>query len=104
MLVGVLSVAAALAASHLVAGLIDATASPLVAVGNAVRDLSPPAVTEYAIGSRGDWKAPLQFGGVAVALLVVAAIAGLLARRRVPPIPHGATGWHSSQFTGCDQG
>ncbi|GAB3447680.1 molybdopterin-dependent oxidoreductase [Actinophytocola sediminis] len=84
-LVGVLAVTAALAVSHLVAGLTDPDASPFVAVGNSVRDLTPPAITEFAISEIGDAKKPLLFGGIAVVLVVVGTIAGLLSRRRALP-------------------
>jgi DMSO/TMAO reductase YedYZ molybdopterin-dependent catalytic subunit len=83
--VGVLSVLSAVTAGHLVAGIADPDASPVLAVGNAVRDLSPASVTEFAIGSLGDTKKPLLFGGIAAALLVVGAVAGLLSRRRAWP-------------------
>lgn len=85
MLIGILSVASALAVSHLVAGLIDPDASAFVAVGNSVRDLSPPAVTEFAISELGDLKGPLLFGGLGATLLVVAMIAGLVSRRHAWP-------------------
>ena len=85
MLIGILSVASALAVSHLVAGIVDPDASAFVAVGNSVRDLSPPAVTEFAISELGDLKGPLLFGGLGAALLVVAMIAGLVSRRRPWP-------------------
>jgi DMSO/TMAO reductase YedYZ molybdopterin-dependent catalytic subunit len=85
MLIGVLSVAAALAVGHLVAGIIDPDASPFVAVGNSVRDLSPPAVTEFAISDLGDLKKPLLFGGLGATLLVIAMVAGLVSRRRAWP-------------------
>lgn len=80
-LVGLLAVAAALAGGHLVAGIVDPDASPLFAVGNSVRDLSPASVTEYAIADLGDLKKPLLFAGIGVVLLVVALAAGLLSRR-----------------------
>lgn len=83
--VGVVSVFAAVAVSHLVAGFVDPDASPLLAVGNVVRDLSPPAITEYAIANLGDAKKPLLFGGIALALLVIGTIAGLASRRRALP-------------------
>jgi DMSO/TMAO reductase YedYZ molybdopterin-dependent catalytic subunit len=83
--VGVVSVLAAVAAGHLVAGLVDPDASPVLAVANSVRDLSPPSVTEYAIGNLGDAKKALLFGGIAVVLVVVGAVAGLVSRRRVLP-------------------
>lgn len=84
-LVGVLSVLAAVAVGHLVGGFVNPTASPVIAVGNSVRDLTPPSITEWAIANLGDAKKALVFVGVGVALLVVGVIAGLLSRRRPWP-------------------
>jgi DMSO/TMAO reductase YedYZ molybdopterin-dependent catalytic subunit len=84
-LVGVLSVLTAVAAGHLVAGIINPTASPVIAVGNSVRDLTPPSITEWAIANLGDAKKALVFVGLGVALLAFGAIAGLLSRRRPWP-------------------
>lgn len=84
-LVGVASVVAAVAVGHLVAGFVHPTASPVLAVGNSVRDLTPPSITEWAIANLGDAKKALVFVGVGVALLVFGAVAGLLSRRRPWP-------------------
>lgn len=84
-LVGVAAVVAAVAAGHLVAGFVHATASPVIAVGNSVRDLTPPSVTEWAIANLGDAKKALVFVGVGVALLVFGVVAGLVSRRRPWP-------------------
>ena len=84
-LVGVAAVVAAVAAGHLVAGFVNATASPVIAVGNEVRDLTPPSVTEWAIANLGDAKKALVFVGLGVALLVFGVVAGLVSRRRPWP-------------------
>jgi DMSO/TMAO reductase YedYZ molybdopterin-dependent catalytic subunit len=84
-LIGVLSVVTAVTVGHLFAGLVNPGASPVIAVGNSVRDLTPPAVTEWAIANLGDAKKVLVFVGVGVALLVLGAIAGLVSRRRPWP-------------------
>ncbi|OLF12826.1 molybdopterin-binding protein [Actinophytocola xinjiangensis] len=84
-LIAVLAMVTALAVGHLVAALTDPDASPFVAVGDSVRDLSPPAVTEFAISDLGEAKKPLLFGGIAAMLLVLATVAGLLSRRRPWP-------------------
>jgi len=68
---GVLAVATAVTVGHLVAGLLNPNASPIIAVGNSVRDLTPPAITEWAIANLGDAKKVLGFVGVGVALLVM---------------------------------
>ena len=93
-LIALLALLSAVAVGQLVAGLIDQNASPIFAVGNSVRDLSPPEVTEFAIGSLGDAKKPLLFGGIAAMLLGVGLVAGLASRRRALPgmVVAGAVG------------
>jgi DMSO/TMAO reductase YedYZ molybdopterin-dependent catalytic subunit len=85
MLIGVLGVAAALAAGHLVAAFIDPNASPFLAVGNAAIDLTPPPLKEFAVTTFGTADKLVLLTGMAVFLLVVACGAGLLSRRS--PIP-----------------
>jgi DMSO/TMAO reductase YedYZ molybdopterin-dependent catalytic subunit len=84
-LVGVISVAAALAAGHLVAGVLDANASPYLAVGNTAIDLTPAPVKDWAIRSFGTSDKLVLLSGMAVVLLGVAVLAGLLSRRSVVP-------------------
>ncbi|HEU5469817.1 MAG TPA: molybdopterin-dependent oxidoreductase [Actinophytocola sp.] len=84
-LVGVLSVAAALAAGHLVAGFIGPTASPFLAVGNSAIDLTPAPVKDWAIRTFGTADKLVLLLGMAVVLLIVAGVAGLLSRRRSWP-------------------
>ncbi|QUQ70482.1 molybdopterin-dependent oxidoreductase [Kutzneria sp. CA-103260] len=88
MLIGVLGVAAALAAGHLVAAFIDPNASPFLAVGNAAIDLTPSWLKEFAVSSFGTADKLVLLTGMAVFLLVVAGVAGLLSRRN--PIPGAA--------------
>ncbi|MFC0544696.1 molybdopterin-dependent oxidoreductase [Kutzneria chonburiensis] len=85
MLIGLLGVAAALAAGHLVAAFIDPNASPFLAVGNAAIDLTPAPLKEFAVTSFGTADKLVLLSGMAVFLLVVAAAAGLLSRRS--PVP-----------------
>ncbi|GAA3435030.1 molybdopterin-dependent oxidoreductase [Kutzneria kofuensis] len=85
MLVGLLGVAAALAAGHLVAAFIDPNASPFLAVGNAAIDLTPPALKEFAVAAFGTADKLVLLTGMAVFLLLVACAAGALSRRS--PIP-----------------
>jgi DMSO/TMAO reductase YedYZ molybdopterin-dependent catalytic subunit len=85
MLIGLLGVAAALAAGHLVAAFIDPNASPFLAVGNAAIDLTPPPLKELAVTAFGTADKLVLLTGMAVFLVVVAAAAGLLSRRS--PIP-----------------
>ncbi|HET9142597.1 MAG TPA: molybdopterin-dependent oxidoreductase [Actinophytocola sp.] len=84
-LVGVLSVAAALAAGHLVAGFIGPTASPFLAVGNSAIDLTPQPVKDWAIRAFGVHDKLVLLIGMGLVLLILAALAGLLSRRRSWP-------------------
>ncbi|TDQ05602.1 secreted protein [Labedaea rhizosphaerae] len=80
-LVGVLGVFAAVAAGHLVGGLVGGDASPFRAVANQVRDRSPDAVVEWAkqtLGTSDKFVAQL---GVAVVLVLLGVLAGLLSRK-----------------------
>ncbi|MQA08303.1 MAG: molybdopterin-dependent oxidoreductase [Pseudonocardiaceae bacterium] len=80
-LVGVLAVAAALAAGHLVAALVGSGASPYLAVGNAAIDLTPEWLKEFAIRTFGEDNKLVLLAGMAVVLLLVAVLAGLISRR-----------------------
>ncbi len=84
-LIGLLAVGAALAAGHLVGGLINPASSPYLAVGNAVVRLSPPALTEFAKDTFGTSDKTVLLSGVLVVLAVVAVAAGLASRRRERP-------------------
>ncbi|OLF15816.1 molybdopterin-binding protein [Actinophytocola xanthii] len=79
------SLLAALAAGHLVAGFVGPAASPFLAVGNWVRDLSPHPVTEWAKETFGTADKLVLFAGVALVVLACAAGAGVLARTRPAP-------------------
>ena len=81
---GILAAVAGIAAGHLVAGFLAPASSPVLAIGSTVIDLTPTPVKEWAIATFGtDDKLILQ-GSVLVVTLVLAAVAGLLARRRMP--------------------
>ncbi|MCO1656769.1 molybdopterin-dependent oxidoreductase [Pseudonocardia humida] len=90
--VGLLSVAAAVGTGHLVAGLLAPRSSPFLAVGDAVVRLSPSWLTEFAKGAFGTADKPVLLAGTAVLLVVVAAVIGLAARRRVLPGVVGVVG------------
>src|SRR5690348_6966677 len=85
MVVGVLAVAAALAAGHLVSGVLDPAASPFYAVGSTAIDLAPADVKDFAVRTFGTNDKLVLLGGMGVTLLLVAAAAGLLSRRRAGP-------------------
>jgi DMSO/TMAO reductase YedYZ molybdopterin-dependent catalytic subunit len=84
-LVGVLSVAAALAAGQLVAGLLSPASSPYLAVGDTVIRFSPQWLTEFAKAAFGTADKPVLLSGMAVVIGVVAALAGLASRRHPRP-------------------
>ncbi len=79
---GVLATLAGLGLAHLVASLTDADTSPVLAVGSAVIDLTPTPMKEWAIRTFGDADKLILVGSVLAGVLVLAAVAGLLARRR----------------------
>jgi DMSO/TMAO reductase YedYZ molybdopterin-dependent catalytic subunit len=84
-LVGVISVAAALAAGHFVAGILDANASPILAVGKTAVDLTPGAVKDWAVATFYTYDKLALFTGMGLVLLAVAVAAGLLSRRSATP-------------------
>lgn len=81
---GALSAAAGLAAAHLVAALRDVATSPVLAVGSAVIDRTPTPAKEWAIRTFGSADKLILVGSVLLAVVALAAAAGLLARRRLP--------------------
>jgi DMSO/TMAO reductase YedYZ molybdopterin-dependent catalytic subunit len=84
-LVGVLAVAAAVAAGQLVAGLVAPASSPYLAVGDAVVRLSPHWLTEFAKAAFGTADKAVLLAGMAVVIAVVAALAGVASRRHPGP-------------------
>lgn len=72
------------AAGHLVAALTNPSASPVLAVGSTVIDLTPTPVKEWAVARFGTADKPILVGSVVVGSLLLAATAGLVARRRFP--------------------
>jgi DMSO/TMAO reductase YedYZ molybdopterin-dependent catalytic subunit len=81
----VLGVVSAVAAGHLVAGLLDANASPFLAVGNTAIDLTPAPVKDWAIATFGTADKIVLLTGMAVVLFGFAALAGLLSRQSPAP-------------------
>jgi DMSO/TMAO reductase YedYZ molybdopterin-dependent catalytic subunit len=85
-LTGLLAVGAALAAGHLVAGLLLApSASPFLAVGNAAIDRTPNPVKDFAIEQFGTNDKLVLLIGMAVVLALVGIAVGLGSRRG--PLP-----------------
>ncbi|GAW51932.1 MULTISPECIES: molybdopterin-dependent oxidoreductase [unclassified Nocardioides] len=79
---GVLSTLVGVAAGHLVASLTTPSSSPVLAVGSAVVGLVPTPLAEWAIAQFGTHDKTVLVGSVLVGVLLLAAVAGLLARRR----------------------
>src|SRR3954471_5513547 len=79
---GVLSALVGVAAGHLVAALTRPDSSPVIAVGSTVIDLTPTPMKEWAIRHFGTNDKTVLVGSVLVGVLLLAAVAGLLARRR----------------------
>lgn len=83
---GLIAVIAALAAGHLVSGLLLApAASPFLAVGNATIDRTPAPVKDFAIENFGTNDKPALLVGMAVTLAAVGLIIGLISRRSAVP-------------------
>ena len=80
---GVLAAIGGIASAHLVAGLTNPAASPVLAVGSVVIDATPTPVKEYAIANFGTSDKPVLLATVTLVTLVAAALAGALSRRRV---------------------
>jgi DMSO/TMAO reductase YedYZ molybdopterin-dependent catalytic subunit len=79
---GILATVVGVAAAHLVAALTDPASSPVLAVGSAVIDLTPTPLKEWAIRQFGTADKTVLVGSVLVGVLVLAGLAGILARRR----------------------
>ena len=82
---GIVSVAAAVGAGHLVAALVAPATSPPLAVADAVVRLAPPPLVEFANSTFGTADKPVLLAGIAVMLAAAAALAGLASRRRSWP-------------------
>ena len=79
---GVLAAIVGIAAGHLVAALIDPASSPVLAIGSTVIDLTPTPVKEWAVARFGTADKPILVGSVMVGAALLAAVGGILARRR----------------------
>ena len=79
---GMLATTLGVAAGHLVAALTDPAASPVLAVGSTVIDLTPTPVKEWAVAEFGTRDKPILVGSVLVGVLVLAGLAGAVTRSR----------------------
>ncbi len=80
---GLLATLVGMGAGHLVASLTTPAASPVLAVGSSVINLTPTPLKEWAIRNFGSNDKLILVGTVIIAVLVLAAVAGVLARRRL---------------------
>ena len=83
---GLIALAAALGAGHLIAGLLlSPAASPFLAVGDAAIDRTPAPVKDFAIKTFGTNDKPALLIGMAVVLALVGIAIGLMSRRSALP-------------------
>ena len=82
-LAGVLAGAVAIGTAQLAAGLTVPQSSPVLAVGQAAIDLTPPPVKDFAISAFGADDKTVLLGGILVVLALYAAVVGVLAVRRL---------------------
>jgi DMSO/TMAO reductase YedYZ molybdopterin-dependent catalytic subunit len=78
---GILATLVGMAAGHLVAAFTNPASSPVLTVGSTIIDLTPTPMKEWAIRTFGDNDKAVLVGSVLLGALVLAAVAGLLARR-----------------------
>ena len=79
---GVLAAAVAIGAAQLAAGLTVPQGSPVLAVGQAAIDLTPPPVKDFAIAEFGANDKTVLLGSILVVLVLYAAVIGMLGVRR----------------------
>lgn len=82
-LTGLLAAVTGIAAGHLVAAFTTPAASPVLAIGSTVIDLTPQPLKEWAIEHFGTNDKVVLQASVLVVTLVLSALVGLLARRRL---------------------
>jgi DMSO/TMAO reductase YedYZ molybdopterin-dependent catalytic subunit len=80
---GILATLVGVGLAHLAAALTDPAASPVLAVGSTVIDLTPTPMKDWAIEQFGSSDKTVLVGSVMAGVLVLAAIAGAVARRRL---------------------
>ena len=79
---GLITAAVALGVGQLVAGLTGSVGSPVIAVGGASIDLTPPPLKDFAISTFGSNDKTALVTGILVLLAVFAAVIGVAAVRR----------------------
>ncbi|GGO89105.1 oxidoreductase [Nocardioides phosphati] len=78
---GLLATIAGISFGHLAAAFVAPAASPVLAVGSTVIDLTPTPIKEWAVRELGNNDKPVLLASVAVGTLLLAAGAGVLVRR-----------------------
>ena len=78
-LAGLLAAAVAMGAAQFAAGLGIPQSSPVLAVGQAAIDLTPPPVKDFAISAFGANDKTVLLGGILVVIALYAAVVGMLA-------------------------
>ncbi len=79
---GILAALAGTAVGHLVAAVTVPASSPVLAVGTTVINLTPTPLKVWAVRTLGSADKPVLVGSVLLATLLLAGVAGILARRR----------------------
>jgi DMSO/TMAO reductase YedYZ molybdopterin-dependent catalytic subunit len=82
-LVGLLAAAVSIGAAQFASGLGVPQSSPVLAVGQAAIDLTPPPVKDFAISTFGADDKTVLLGGILVVIALYAAVVGMLAVRRL---------------------
>jgi len=77
-LAGIVAALAAVGVGHGVAGLINPVASPIIAVGSTLIDAAPTPAKEFAVKTFGTYDKPILISSIGIALLVFAAVLGLI--------------------------
>jgi hypothetical protein len=80
---GFLAAAVALGTANLVAAFVRPQASPIIAVGGAFIDRTPPALKNFAVNKFGENDKNMLLLGMYVTIALIAVVIGMLAWRRV---------------------
>src|SRR5262245_48093570 len=79
---GLAAAIAGMAAGHLVAAVVNPSASPVLAVGSVVVDSTPTPVKEWAVHTFGTLDKPVLLTSVGLVTALAAAGIGLVSRRQ----------------------
>ena len=79
---GVVAAGAAIGVGHVVAALVNPSASPLLAVGSALIDAAPTPAKDFAVRTFGTNDKPILVSSIGVVLVIFSALVGVIAWRR----------------------